>query len=349
MRYLLIDTANMFFRARHGVHRASDSWTKLGFALHITLMAVNKVARRFEADHVMFALEGRSWRKDFYRPYKANRAVARGKMTEDEAEEDKLFWETYDHFTKYLAEKTNCSVIRHPTAEADDLIARWIALHPSDEHIVISSDTDFVQLVAPNVKQYNGITDQLITLEGIFDAKGNRVKDKKTKEDLVVPNPEWLLFEKCMRGDTSDNVFSAYPGVRTKGTKKQVGLTEAFEDRTKKGYSWNNLMLQRWTDHDGVEHKVLDDYERNRTLIDLTAQPADIKAAVDEAIQAQISHKDIGQVGVHFLRFCGKFELTKCSDSAEQFGRWLNETYKGVLDDRSKASDRQPVLDTQAE
>jgi|TARA_R110000868_G_scaffold93993_1_gene259788 5'-3' exonuclease len=349
MRYLLIDTANMFFRARHGAHRASDSWTKLGFALHITLMAVNKVARRFEADHVMFALEGRSWRKDFYRPYKANRAVARGKMTEDEAEEDKLFWETYDHFTKYLAEKTNCSVIRHPTAEADDLIARWIALHPSDEHIVISSDTDFVQLVAPNVKQYNGITDQLITLEGIFDAKGNRVKDKKTKEDLVVPNPEWLLFEKCMRGDTSDNVFSAYPGVRTKGTKKQVGLTEAFEDRTKKGYSWNNLMLQRWTDHDGVEHKVLDDYERNRTLIDLTAQPADIKAAVDEAIQAQISHKDIGQVGVHFLRFCGKFELTKCSDSAEQFGRWLNETYKGVLDDRSKASDRQPVLDTQAE
>ena len=349
MRYLLIDTANMFFRARHGAHRASDSWTKLGFALHITLMAVNKVARRFEADHVMFALEGRSWRKDFYRPYKANRAVARGKMTEDEAEEDKLFWETYDHFTKYLAEKTNCSVIRHPTAEADDLIARWIALHPNDEHIVISSDTDFVQLVAPNVKQYNGITDQLITLEGIFDALGNRVKDKKTKEDLVVPNPEWLLFEKCMRGDTSDNVFSAYPGVRTKGTKKQVGLTEAFEDRTKKGYSWNNLMLQRWTDHDGVEHKVLDDYERNRTLIDLTAQPADIKAAVDEAIQAQISHKDIGQVGVHFLRFCGKFELTKCSDSAEQFGRWLNETYKGVLDDRSKASDRQPVLDTQAE
>jgi len=349
MRYLLIDTANMFFRARHGAHRASDSWTKLGFALHITLMAVNKVARRFEADHVMFALEGRSWRKDFYKPYKANRAVARGKMTEDEAEEDKLFWETYDHFTKYLAEKTNCSVIRHPTAEADDLIARWIALHPSDEHIVISSDTDFVQLVAPNVKQYNGITDQLITLEGIFDAKGNRVKDKKTKEDLVVPDPEWLLFEKCMRGDTSDNVFSAYPGVRTKGTKKQVGLTEAFEDRTKKGYSWNNLMLQRWTDHDGVEHKVLDDYERNRTLIDLTAQPADIKSAVDEAIQAQISHKDIGQVGVHFLRFCGKFELTKCSDSAEQFGRWLNETYKGVLDDRSKASDRQPVLDTQAE
>ena len=64
MRYVLIDTANMFFRARHGAHRASDPWEKLGFALHITLMAANKVARRFEADHVVFALEGRSWRKD---------------------------------------------------------------------------------------------------------------------------------------------------------------------------------------------------------------------------------------------------------------------------------------------
>ena len=142
MKYVLIDTANMFFRARHGAFRAADSWTKLGFALHVTLMAVNKMARRFEADHVVFALEGRSWRKDYYKPYKANRAVARGKMTEEEAEEDKLFWETYDELTKYLATKTNCSVIRCATAEADDIIARWIALHPEDQHVVISSDSD---------------------------------------------------------------------------------------------------------------------------------------------------------------------------------------------------------------
>ena len=45
MKYLLIDTANMFFRARHGAFRAADSWTKLGFALHVTLMAVNKMAQ----------------------------------------------------------------------------------------------------------------------------------------------------------------------------------------------------------------------------------------------------------------------------------------------------------------
>jgi len=332
MKYVLIDTANMFFRARHTAFRASDPWEKVGVALHTTLMSANKVVRRFEADHVVFALEGRSWRKDYYKPYKANRAVARAALTEAEAEEDKMFWETYDNLTKYLSERTNCSVLRCPTAEGDDIIARWIDLHPQDEHIIISSDTDFVQLVAPNVKQYNGITDELITTEGIFDAKGNPVIDKKTKEPKKIPDPAWLLFEKCMRGDTSDNIFSAYPGVRTKGTKNKVGLQEAFEDRKARGYNWNNMMLQRWTDHNGEEHRVLDDYERNRELIDLTCQPQAVKDAVDLAIIEQVSRKDIGQVGVRFMQFCGKYDLNRCGDNAESFGRWLNETYKGVLD-----------------
>jgi 5'-3' exonuclease len=333
MRYVLIDTANMFFRARHGAHRAADSWTRLGFALHITLAAVNKMARKFEADHVVFALEGRSWRKDHYPPYKRNRTEARQALTETEAEEDKLFWETYDQLTTYLRERTNCSVIRHAEAEADDIIARFIALHPADHHTIVSSDTDFVQLLAHNVDQYNGITDELLTLTGIWDGKGRLVTDKKTKEPKTVPDPEWLLFEKCMRGDSSDNVFSAYPGVRTRGTRNKIGLQEAFADRQDRGYNWNNLMLQRWTDHEGVEHRVLDDYNRNRVLINLAAQPDEIKLKVDTAIREQVSHKDVGQVGTHFLRFCGKFELTKISESAEQYGRWLNETYQGVLND----------------
>ena len=349
MKYLLIDTANMFFRARHGAHRSSDTWTKLGFALHVTMMSANKVARRFGADHVVFALEGRSWRKDYYEPYKKNRAVARQAMSEDEAEEDKLFWETYDNLTKYLSTKTNCSVIRCATAEADDIIARWIALHPQDEHTIVSSDTDFVQLVAANVRQYNGITDELITLEGIFDAKDRPIIDKKTKQAKAPPDPAWLLFEKCMRGDSSDNVFSAYPGVREKGTKNKVGLREAFADRDRRGYNWNNMMLQRWTDHTGAEHRVLDDYERNRTLIDLTAQPDDVKAVVDAAIREQISHQDVGMVGAHFLKFCGKYELTKLSEQADAVGRWLNQPYQGALNDTSSQTrSSQSVLDSQA-
>ena len=350
MKYLLIDTSNMFFRARHSAHRAADAWTKLGFALHVTMMSANKVARDLGADHVVFALEGRSWRKDFYKPYKANRAVARGAMTETEAEEDKMFWETYDALTQYLLEKTNCSVIRCATAEADDIIARWIALHPKDEHIIVSSDSDFVQAVAPNVKLYNGINEHLFAVDGVTDAKGRRLSftvESNSKLKVGKPDTEfvapvdyqrWALFLKCVRGDGGDNVFSAYPGAPVRGSKNRVGITEAYEDRDKKGYSWNNLMLQRWLDHEGAEHRVMDDYERNRTLIDLTAQPQAIKDAVDAAIREQISHKDIGMVGAHFMKFCGRYELTKLSDHTDAIGRWLNKTYQGVLDDSSKNS-----------
>lgn len=327
MKYLIVDTANTFFRARHSAHRQSDTWDKLGFAIHVTLASVNKAFRDQRADHVIFCLEGRSWRKDFYEPYKKNRAVARAALTEKEAEEDALFWEAFDSLKEFLTEKTNCTVMRHENLEADDLIAGWIQSHPDDEHVIVSSDTDFHQLLAANVKQYNGIADELHTLEGILDKKGKPVIDKKTKEPKKIPDPKWILFEKCMRGDPSDNVFSAFPGVRTKGSKNKVGLQEAFADKDAKGFNWNNLMLQRWTDHNGVEHRVLDDYNRNVTLVDLTAQPEDVKIKIAETIATNSIAKDVSQIGTKFLKFCGKYELNKLSDQAQSYAEWLTASY----------------------
>ena len=327
MRYLLVDTANTFFRARHSAHRQSDTRDKLGFAIHTTLGSVNKAWRDQRADHVVFCLEGRSWRKDHYKPYKANRAVARAFHTEKEAEEDKLFWEAFDNLKSFIAEKTNCTVLQNPQLEADDLIAGWIQSHPLDEHVIVSSDTDFYQLLAPNVKQYNGIADELHTLEGILDKKGRVVIDKKTKEPKQIPDPKWILFEKCMRGDSTDNVFSAYPGVRTKGSKNKVGLQEAFSDMDKKGFAWNNLMLQKWVDHKGEEHRVLDDYQRNRVLVDLSAQPDDIKAVIAETIATNAVAKDRPMIGAQFLKFCGKYELTRLSEQASSFGTFLSASY----------------------
>ena len=327
MKYLIVDTANTFFRARHAAHRQSDTWDRLGFAIHVTLGSVNKAFRDQRADHVVFCLEGRSWRKDFYEPYKKNRAVARAALTEAEAEEDKLFWETFDELKTFLYEKTNCTVLQHANLEADDLIAGWIQTHPEDEHVIVSSDTDFYQLLGKNVKQYNGIADELHTITGIFDKKGAPVKDKKTKENRSIPDPTWILFEKCMRGDPTDNVFSAYPGVRTTGSKNKVGLTEAFQDRDKKGFAWNNLMLQRWTDHNGVEHRVLDDYNRNVILVDLSAQPEDIKAKITETIATNAVPKSVAQIGTLFLKLCGKYDLKRISDQAASYVEFLSARY----------------------
>ena len=326
MTYILVDTANTFFRARHVIR--GNLTDKVGMAFHITLSSIKKAWADFNGAHVVFCLEGRSWRKDHYEPYKRNRQVARDALTEKQQEEDTVFWEAFDTFKDFVADKTNCTVLQHKELEADDLIAGWIQQHPDVDHVVVSTDTDFQQLIAPNVKLYNGVQDVTSTHEGFFDKKGNPVIDKKTKEAKAAPDPQWLLFEKCMRGDTSDNVFSAYPGVRKKGTKNKVGLLEAFEDKDLKGYNWNNLMLQRWVDHNGEEHRVLDDYERNRILIDLTAQPKDVRDKITSTIQTSIDeNKNISQVGVRLMKFCNLYDLKKISDQAQAYAEPLNARY----------------------
>jgi len=322
--YILVDTANTFFRARHVVRGDID--TKVGMALHITLSGVKKAWQDFDADHVVFCLEGRSWRKDYYEPYKRNRQETRDAMTPAQQEEDTVFWEIFDEFKDFVSTKTNCTVMRHPQLEADDLIAGWVQAHPNDNHVIISTDGDFAQLIAPNVRQYNGIQNVTITHEGYFDDKGKPVVDKKTGEPKAAPNPEYMLFEKCMRGDTSDNVFSAYPGVRKKGTKNKVGLLEAFDDKSTKGYNWNNLMLQRWVDHNGVEHRVLDAYNRNVTLCDLSAQPAEIREIINNTVK-EVEPKDITQVGMRLMKFCAKWDMQRIADQAQQYSVPLQARY----------------------
>jgi hypothetical protein len=320
MTYILVDTANTFFRARHVIKGDAD--IKLGMAFHITLNSIKKAWQDFGGTHVVFCLEGRSWRKDYYEPYKRNRSDARAALTVKEQEEDQLFWESFDKFKEFVIEKTNCTVLQHGELEADDLIAGWIQTHPEDKHVIISTDSDFVQLIAPNVSQYNGVQEHHITHEGIFDKKGKLVIDNKTKEPKAIPDPKWLLFEKCIRGDSSDNVFSAYPKVRVNK------LQEAFKDRETQGFAWNNLMLQRWVDHRGVEHRVKDDYERNRQLIDLTQQPADIRDKIVGTIKDNIDkEKNVSQVGIRLLKFCQLYDLKKISDQAQQYAEPLNARY----------------------
>ena len=318
MTHILVDTANTFFRARHVIR--GDTSEKIGMAIHITMNSIKKAWSDFDGSHLIFCLEGRSWRKDHYAPYKRNRKEIFEAMTEKEKDENKVFWECYDDLTDFIKTKTNATVLQNPRAEADDLIARWIDKHPDNKHVILSTDKDLNQLVNENVKQYNGITETTITHEGWFDNKSNHVIDKKTNAPKGAPDVEWIIFEKSMRGDPSDNIFSAYPGVRTKGTKNKIGLREAFGDRQAKGYTWNNLMLTKWVDHDGNEHRVMDDYERNKLLVDLHAQPEAIVEELDQTItQAKAENKSIDQVGVRFMRFCAKYDLNKISEQAQLY------------------------------
>jgi len=322
--YILVDSLNMFFRAKH-VGGGKDIDMRVGMAMHILFNSVKKVWREFDGDHVVFCMDGRSWRKDFYTPYKANRKVTLDKRSVKEQEDDEIFFEAFNDFMEYIDTKSNCSVIHQDNAEADDLIATWIQEHSEDNHFIISTDGDFYQLLADNVTQYNGTTDQIVTLNGFFNAKtGEPVIDKKTGQPKKAIDPEFTLFEKCVRGDSSDNVFSAYPGARLKGSRNKTGITEAYNDRLSGGFNYNNFMLQRWVDHNEEEHRVKDDFERNKILIDLTQQPDEIREESRQIVAEAVNKSAVSQVGIHFMRFCAKWNLQRMSESPNDYAEFLN-------------------------
>lgn len=323
--FILVDTANIFYKSRYGIKGPLEE--KVGLCINAIFHGINKTWKMFKGTHIVFLFEGRSWRKDVYKPYKSNRTV--GELTPTEEKEEQLFWETFESFKNYVYENTNCSTIQHPILEADDLISGWIDNHPNDKHVIISSDGDFAQLLSENVSIYNGITGVTTTIKGYFDDNGKSVIDSKTKKPKDPPNPEWLLFKKCIRGDTSDCVFSAYPNVREKSSKNKVGMLQVFEDRNLKGFNWNNFMLQTWVDHEGVTHTVGEDYLRNLMLCGLHHQPDNIKDVINQTIKDTISNpKNVSMVGVRFLKFCGKYELLKLAEQANNYVDILNAKYQ---------------------
>jgi 5'-3' exonuclease, N-terminal resolvase-like domain len=298
----------------------------IGMCLHLIFQSIGKVWRTQKANHLVVVFDGRSWRKSVYAPYKANRVDARKSGTVAEQELARLFFEAFDIFKAFIKEHTNCTALDHPQLEADDLIAHFIRSHPNDHHTIVSSDKDFEQLLAPNVNMYNGIDDTTITPEGIFNSKGKLVLDKKTGQPKIVPEANWAIFEKAIRGCPTDNVFSAYPGARLKGTRNKIGILDAYNDQEKKGFNWNAFMNHRWVDHTGTDHKVADDYHRNLGLVDLSAQPENIQEIIRRVLE-NITALNRNQIGLYFLKFCGKYQLIKVSDQAKSFCEMLGASY----------------------
>lgn len=323
MTHVIVDLQNLALRVRFGV-RAPDLNSQVGLAMHIIFTSIKKVWNDFDGSHLVFCLESRSWRRDFYPPYKAHRRAAASQRSDDEVEEDRVFFEALDHFIQFATGRTNATVLRAPNAEADDLIARWIQLHPSDNHVIVSTDSDFQQLLAPNVKIYDGISALLYTDTGVFDKDGNPARNKRG-EPMPVPDPQWLLFEKIVRGDASDNVMSAYPGVRKKR------MMEAFENRHSQGYAWNNFMLSTWTDHNGEEQRVRDTYERNRQLVDLTAQPSELVGVWDAHIQEAVNQPPKSQVGISLMKFAAQWGLMRIEKTAGDYSPCFSSVYQGRL------------------
>lgn len=178
------------------------------------------------------------WRNKIYDQYKATRVYDDTfmggpffKMANDP--DDNLF-------TKGGAK----AFLSHPHLEADDCIAittKYILEKYPDAHVtIITSDTDYLQLLQPRVDLY--------TL---------KFKRVNTEKNSTLGNPDCDLFCKILTGDKSDNIPSVFPKCGIKTAKKMYNDTEEF----KKTLEQKNA-------------KAI--YERNRTLIDFNRIPDDL-------------------------------------------------------------------------
>lgn len=303
MKYLVFDISNLLYRTFFA-HHTEDDVTIAGLATHSALLTLNKYYRQHKPHKIVMAFDKTSWRKEYTaseaclskKPYKGNR---RQGMTPREKIK-------YDQFCKHLAEfeviirdHTSIITLVNDGLEADDLVAGFVqmmTLEPSNEVTIISGDKDMMQLLGPpGVKLIDPATDKERTL-----AEHNN-------------DPEYFIFEKCIRGDAGDNVGSACPRVRA------TRIEKAYKDPFEKA----NLMNETWKGADGTEFIVKDLFKENQLLMDLRCQPEDIQKKIITTILTAM--KDPGTFSYfHFMKFLGKYELKKVAEQADTFVQMLS-------------------------
>lgn len=325
------------YRSRYGVGKG-DIEDMAASTLAVTLSLLSRSFKKFQASHLVVAIDSSSWRKSIYPEYKATRKL---KKTPKDLVIDKAIHEMIDNCEE-LFKSMNCTVMRVPMAESDDLIAQWIFAHSNHSHIILSSDSDYKQLISDKVNLYNGMNNTLWTNQGVFYQDGLKALRTQTQVmifdelwkqqtersakgvDTFVPvtvDPQWELFEKVMRGDTSDNIPRAAPkGIRTER------LVEAFNNRDKT--EWINLMAHAHPDGTTVE----DAFWRNIRLIDLRKAPDYIVDAIVEEMANQMTKPATNQVGRRFLEFCGKHQLVNIGSNAQHHAEMLVRRYDGQFD-----------------
>ena len=185
MKVLLLDGYNLIYRAKYSFKQGEYS------TIYSFFRSLRPLIEKFDPDLAYFVVEGYPQdRHEAYPEYKATRV----------RDVDESFKEQKDEIISMLKSLFPIAVCRHPLHEGDDVIGNLVRYrHVADECIVVSSDTDFLQLynTCKNVLIYNPIR----------------------KEVLPKPKYDYVTW-KALKGDASDNI----KGIRGIGDKRADAL-----------------------------------------------------------------------------------------------------------------------------
>jgi 5'-3' exonuclease len=176
------------------VHRARAGFVEGQYAIIFNFFRnLRSTIEKFEPSKIFFAFEGHpKHRYALYPEYKANRIIKVGNLSEEEflkkqESKDSVFISANE--IKRLLQYLPVAFATSSDFEADDVIAT-LAHDLKDEDVtVLSSDTDFIQLLQdgnlPKLKLFNAV-----------------------KKEFVAPPAYPYLAWKCITGDKSDNIPS---------------------------------------------------------------------------------------------------------------------------------------------
>ena len=194
MKVLLVDGYNMLYRSRSG-------WAKGDNPIVYTFFRSFRAAvNKFKPDRVYFVLEGKPVKRlAMMEDYKAQRVY----HDKDDFHRQKRL------VIKMLKELFPVHVVRHPYYECDDVLAELATVtHKDDDCIVVSSDTDFYQLLQTHdcLALYNPV------------------------RKYFVPTPDCdYVSWKALRGDNSDNI-DGFRGIGDKRAAALLADKTAFEE-----------------------------------------------------------------------------------------------------------------------
>lgn len=300
--YTIIDATLLLYRSYY-VNRDEEEMTQAGLAIFNALLTINKYYKAFKPRKRMILLFDRpNWRKPYTESdlclskkiYKANR---RKDQTQSQIEKFAAFKSHMSEFESMMKKFTSVVCLSGTLLEADDIAGGFVnKFSHENEIVVVSADKDYIQLLGcPNTRLIDPATGKDRTL------------------DEWQGDAELFMFEKCIRGDAGDNVQSAFP--RCRKTRILKAYTDPLEH--------TNLMHETWTHVDGRTITVKDMFQENMLLMGLTHQPPEIQELIQASILSGMANP--GKFNhFKFLKFCGKFELKKVAEQAEQFIPLLN-------------------------
>lgn len=250
---ILVDLNQIMISGIHaGIGNHTNVPVEVSMIRHMTLNSLRMWRSKFKGEFgelVLCADDKKSWRRDAFPYYKANRKPAR--------DASELNWpQIFKHIDTVRQELVDVfpyKLILVPTAEGDDVIATLThrfgtVLNSGEPILILSADKDFIQLHNyGNVKQFDPIRKRWITHN----------------------NPEAFLKEHIAAGDRVDGI----PNV--------LSDDDTFVNSGKKSKKMTAGRLEALMTNGPANDEVARNWDRNKMMIDLSCVPETLKQQIN--------------------------------------------------------------------